>query len=305
MSVVLLTGASGFIGSPLVRQLLAQGHQVHATTTRTAEYCTTQPGLNWHRIDLLGGEAGIQSLCRRVGADQLIHLAWCVAPSNYLTTPDNLKWIVATQQLVSAFHAQGGRHVVLAGTCAEYDWRQGLCREDVTPLTPATPYGRSKKLVQEWAVLFGEMHGLSVAWARIFHLFGPWEAETRLVPSVIRALLRGEAALCSSGEQWRDFLHVEDVAAAFVHLSEQQATGVFNVGSGEPVQLKTVIGYLARSLQAEGLVRLGARKASENDPAFLVSDSRRLHALGWRPSFSLEDGLDDAMSWCRSRLLTH
>jgi nucleoside-diphosphate-sugar epimerase len=303
MSVVLLTGASGFIGYPLILQLLEQGHQVHATTSRPPESWTAQPGLNWHRIDLLAGEADIQALCRSVVADHLIHLAWCVAPGNYWITPDNLRWVIATQQLVSAFHAHGGRHAVLAGTCAEYDWCQGLCREDITPLAPATPYGRSKRLVQEWVTLFGELQGLNVAWARIFHLFGPREAETRLVPSVIHALMKGEAALCSSGEQWRDFLHVKDVAAAFVELSNQEATGVFNVGSGEPVQLKTVIAYLARSLQAEGLVRLGARKASENDPAFLVSDSRRLRALGWRPSFSLHDGLDDSLSWWRPRLL--
>lgn len=97
---------------------------------------------------------------------------------------------------------------------------------------------------------------MSAAWGRIFHLFGPHEPPGRLVPAVVMALLKGEPARCTHGRQIRDFLHVEDVAAAFVALLTSDVRGTVNIGSGEPISLRHLVTRLAATVGAPQMVEL-------------------------------------------------
>lgn len=298
MARVLVTGASGFVGRQVVEQLLAVGHEVHAACgQQTLEGVASQ-----YRIDLL--DPGVPAaLIDRVRPQRLLHLAWCAKPGVYWTSPENIGWVRASLELLETFQRHGGEQAVLVGSCAEYDWSgEGICREYETPLLPATPYGRCKNATRELAELFGQLHGLPIAWARIFHAYGPFEARGRLVPAVLGALLKGEPARCSHGEQLRDLLHVADVAAALVQLMNTNAEGAFNIGGGEPIRLREVIEYLARQLSAEHLLQFGAIPVAANDPPMLIADNQRLLATGWRRRFDLHSGLDDALAWWRGRI---
>lgn len=299
MTRVLVTGASGFIGQHVLQQLQLRGFEIHALYAQQA--AASHPAVVWHQADLL--EPGASNrLMAQVCPDQLLHLAWCAKPGVYWTSPENLRWVRATLDLLEAFHAQGGKHAVLVGSCAEYDWRYGYCHEEVTPLVPATVYGRCKNATRELAEVFSQVHGLPIAWARIFHAYGPYEAAGRLVPATIAALLKGEPARCSHGEQWRDFLHGADVASALVTLLQHKAQGAFNIGSGQPVRLREVVEHLAARLDARHLLQLGAVAVAADEPPLLVADNQRLSALGWQAQFDLQHGLDDALAWWRGRI---
>src|SRR5437763_607652 len=142
----------------------------------------------------------------------------------------------------------GPTRAVLAGTCAEYDWSYGFCSEGVTPLAPQTLYGTAKHALRQVAEAFASQAGLSLAWGRIFFVYGPREDERRLVASVARALLAGEEAPTSEGSQLRDFLHVDDVAGAFAALLDAEGvTGAVNIGSGVPVSVRAVVEEVARA----------------------------------------------------------
>lgn len=298
MSRVLVTGASGFIGQHALQQLQLCGFEIHAVARQAM---TSHPSVVWHQADLLEPDA-INALMAQICPDQLLHLAWCAKPGVYWTSPENLRWVRATLDLLDAFHANGGKHAVLVGSCAEYDWRYGYCREDITPLVPATIYGRCKNATRELADVFSQVHGLPIAWARIFHAYGPFETPGRLVPAVINALLKGQPAACSHGEQLRDLLHGADIASALVTLLQCHAQGAFNLGSGQPVRLREVVEYLATQLDAVDLLRLGDVAVAADDPPLLLADNQRLLTLGWKAKFDLQDGLDDALAWWRGRV---
>ena len=113
------------------------------------------------------------------------------------------------------------------------------------------------------------------------------------MPSVVRALSRGEIARCTHGRQVRDFLHVEDAASAFAALLDGAVEGPVNVASGTPVTVREVVLAAARCLGAADRVEFGALPAPPDEPPFLVADVGRLaREVGWSPSFGLEGGLE-------------
>lgn len=297
---MLLTGASGFIGAACIPHLLAAGYDVHCLSRQAK---LSEPQVTWHLADILAAGSA-ERVISAVRPSHLLHMAWYAVPGLYWTALENYGWVGASMDLLRVFAACGGVRAVMAGTCAEYDWRYGWCSEAVTPLNPATPYGVCKNSLQTMVTAFSSEARLTTAWGRIFFLYGPGEHPSRLVSSVITALLRQETAACSSGEQVRDFLHVSDVAHAFVSLLDSPVQGAVNIASGQPTAVREVVSAIGRKLDREDLLRFGARPTPPGDPPLLVADVRRLNdELGWRPKYSLDAGLDAAVEWWRQNLL--
>jgi nucleoside-diphosphate-sugar epimerase len=295
---VLVTGARGFIGRHCLPHLLAAGYEVHAISSQE------KPGHSdviWHQADLLTpGVAG--TLLAAVKPSHLLHLAWYAVPGLYWTAAENFLWVRASLELLDAFSHNGGARVVAAGTCAEYDWRYGWCSEAVTPLAPSSPYGKCKNALRSLLEGKSQQAGLSSGWGRVFFLYGPHEHPSRLVSSVIGSLLRKQPALCSSGDQVRDFLHVSDVASAFVAMLSSDIRGTVNIASGRPVAIRDVVLRIGAELGCTELLKLGARPTPPDDPPLLVADVRRLsQELAWRPEIDLETGLSGTIAWWRER----
>jgi nucleoside-diphosphate-sugar epimerase len=281
VSRVLVTGATGFIGSHALTALEERGHDVHPAA-----------------VDLLDPGAA-EELVRGARATHLLHLAWYAVPGRFWAAPENAAWVEATLRLLRAFYAAGGRRAVGAGTCAEYDWSgDGLLSETATPLRPATLYGRAKAQTFEAGAALGEL-----AWGRVFFLYGPREHPDRLVASVARRLLAGDEAPTSEGAQVRDFMHVADVAGAFAALLDSGVKGAVNIGSGEPVTVREVVNEVARAAGRPELLRPGALPQREGEPAELVADVRRLRdEVGFRPRYELESGIKDTVDYWRERV---
>lgn len=290
MKRVLVTGASGFIGLNSLPLLKRLGYEVHAVSGSQSVW-SGDSDINWHSANLLNA-GDVESLLRMVKPTHLLHFAWYAIPGKFWTAHENLDWVMATIGLMRAFSEQGGQRAVMAGSCAEYDWNFDFCSETSTPCRPTTLYGASKYssqlLLDAWSI----QEDMSSAWGRIFFLYGPREHSSRLVPHVIRSLMHGEPARCTHGEQVRDFMHVEDVAAAFVALLDSKVRGIVNIASGEPLILKDMIREIANQLGRRELVLLGAIQPSSADPPRLVADITRLHdEVGFRPVYNLKSGI--------------
>lgn len=297
---VLLTGASGFIGRHCLPLLQDKGYEVHAVSSKATK-AEGAANLTWHQADLLDRDQ-VTGLLAQVKPTHLLHLAWYGLPKKYWTSPENFRWVTASLNLLESFAMCGGERVVVAGTCAEYDWQDGHCSEYTTKLLPATVYGAAKQGLYTILNAYAREHKLSAAWGRLFFIYGPYEYPDRLVPSVIGSLLRNETVPCSYGDRQRDFLYVGDAAAALVSLLDSEVSGPVNIASGKAVALKTIACRIAQKLGRADSVDLDAISGTAGNTPLLVANVERLqNEVGWVPRFDLDQGLDSTIDWWKSQ----
>jgi nucleoside-diphosphate-sugar epimerase len=283
---ILLTGATGWIGSHVARELVRRGHEVHAVVRPTSD--RRRIGDLESKMTVWEGEIDRVP----VGPEVTIHLAWFATPGKYLTAPENRDCLEASRRLLG----QVSGRVLAAGTCFEYDTRLGKLRED-SPTRPTTLYAECKDALRR------EVEARpNSAWLRFFYQYGPEEDERRLVPAVIRSLVAGEPARVSLGEQRRSFLHIEDVATAVVSVALSALTGVVNVGSADAPAQREMVETIARITGRPELVQWGAIPYYPGEPMLIQADNTKLRTTGWTPRYDLESGLRQTIDWWRREL---
>jgi nucleoside-diphosphate-sugar epimerase len=284
---VLVTGATGFIGRHAVPLLAGRGFDVHAVGSADT--------------DLLDA-AATDSLVRRVQPSHLLHFAWYAVPGKFWTAPENGAWVEASIHLLREFADAGGERATISGSCAEYDWSgPGVLSEADTPLRPATYYGECKDAMRAAGEQLADERGITFSWGRIFFLYGPHEQPGRLVSQVAELLVKGEPAPTSEGTQRRDFLHVRDVAAAFVALLDSGVGGPVNIGSGGAVPVREVVSLIGEAAGRPELLRFGEVPQRPGDPPVIEADVGRLRdEVGWRPGIPLRDGIRETVEWWKA-----
>jgi len=296
---VLITGATGFLGGHCLAPLVERGYQVLALDHKR-EPLQIQ-GVQWVRGDVMD-RAAMQRLLDEHRPNGLLHLAWYVEPGKLITDASNLSWVSASLDLIRAFREAGGERCTVSGSCYEYDWRYGYCVEGITPCEPDTLYGAAKDGLRRAFLAYCNTSGLSGSWGRAFFMYGPRENPSRLVSSVILSLLRGSPAKTSHGLMVRDYMHIQDVADGLVALLASPAQGAYNVASGASTTIREIVERLGAITGRSDLLQIGAVPARANDVPLVLGDSRRMLAdTGWKPKFSLEEGLSATVDWWRTQ----
>jgi UDP-glucuronate decarboxylase len=185
--------------------------------------------------------------------------------------------------LLDAFGTHGGVRVLGLGTSAEYAPSQTPCVEDVTPVRPATIYGHAKAAMHHATLAASLRHGYAAAWARIFLPYGPGDPPQRLVPSLVAAFRVGRRLPMSDGGQIRDFVFAPDAGRMLAALLVSDASGVFNIGSGEAMPLRRAVELIAESCGAAGLADFGAVPRRPGEPDMLAADMSRTFAVPGMP----------------------
>ncbi len=282
--------------------LIEQGYQVHACSWMDEPPESVSDNVTWHSCDLLnpGSQA---ELLEKVKPTHLLHLAWYTKHGLYWSSPENLRWVQASLALLNNFKKQCGQRIVIAGSCAEYDWEYGFCSESLTPTKPHTLYGECKNSLRAICASYCKEMSLSWAWGRIFFAYGPYEAVGRLIPYTITSLLKDEKTECGNGTLVRDYLHVWDVASALVRILESDVVGPVNIASSEPVTIETIVGKIADLLGKRHLVEFGAYAKDVYEAPLIVGDTRKLRsAVGWKPDITLHYGLQTTIGWWEREL---
>jgi len=293
---ILVTGANGFIAGHLIREL-APRHELFALA-RGGPEGEIPDGVHWidHDLTLPLGDAGLPS---EIGA--VVHLA---QSRHYKEFPERADDIFAvnvegTFRLLEYARAAGADSFVFASTGGVYGHSYEKFVE-TDPVSPIDFYLTSKYAAELLIANYKRFFRTIVL--RLFFVYGPGEHPRRLVASVARALLRGEPALCTEGFQRRDYLYVDDVAAAFVGLLESDRGGPFNVGSGEAIAVKDLIAAVGEATGRPELIRLGALDAKGEAPLVIADTARIRDEIGWSPAVSLEEGIPKTVEWWRNNL---
>lgn len=295
---VFVTGASGFIGGVLCRQLLEAHHEVHALVRRPG---SEPAGTNAVHGDI-DDAARLREVLGATRPDCVVHLAAEIASQRSEQRVMQVN-VAGTQHVIAACMSAGGEsnarpRVVFASTVVTGDAHGRLLTED-EPLPVQTPYGRAKQEGERLLLA----SGLDVSIVRPSHVYGPggWYAH-ELLP---RLKGPGRFAVVGTGANLWDVVHVEDVAAALLLAASAPAGSIYHVADDEPI---TYYDFMALSASALGvgaprripaaLVRMiaGGNAVDALVRSARSSNMKIKHELGWSPRFaSASDGVPDTI----------
>lgn len=296
----LIIGVTGCVGAELARRLARQGIGAVGLVRRSnarGQFADT-PGVELEvleRWDVDTLRARFEHLRPKI----IFNLAAAGVSDGAVDPQALLEANVALPANVLLASAQAGMiPVVQTGSCFEYAPAAGLERlTESHPLAPFSLYGATKAAASLLSQAIAQKLEVPFVLLRLFGVYGPGEAPSRLVPYLFDRLIRGEVVELTSGAQVRDLIHVADAAHALQlaaeHLHELNGTGPFNVCSGIGVSVREVATTLAQLMQRPlELLRFGARPTRENEPGRIVGCGERFfQSVHWRPQLDLRTGL--------------
>ncbi len=292
---VLVTGASGLIGSHLLEQLGPDLEVVALSRTPP----DAGDGVRWIACDL-GDPGRIGEIVRSVNPRVVFHLAGAVRGDRTLdaVAPTLRANLVGTVELLEAATRAGCERIVISGSLLEEP-----ARPDPQPVPPS-PYGASRWAASAYGRMFHELFDAPVVNLRPSFAYGPGQERSKLIPHVVTTLLDGGSPELSSGERRLDCVHAEDVARAYVAAATAPRVEgrTVDIGCGEPASVREIVDMLVEIVgPTEGAPVFGAVpvRALEQEIEVDVEEAARL--LGWRASIGLEDGLRRTVEWFQAR----
>ena len=315
---VLVTGGAGYIGSHTVRALRNAG--VDVVVLDSLEYGHREAVID---APLEVGDIADAALVERVvsdyAVDSVVHFAAYKAAGESMEVPERYfeNNVGRSARLLAALHVAGIERIVFSSTCAVYGTPRTLPVDEQHPTGPESPYGESKRIVEQMLHWFGECHGMRSVALRYFNAAGA-SADARigednprplnLVPLAMQAALGQLRVLSINGTDYptpdgttiRDYVHVDDLAAAHVRALHYLDAGgdstIVNVGTGRGASTLEVIEGAKRVSGVDFATAPAPRRPG--DPTEVFADNRRARELlGWQPQHDLDDILASAWQW--------
>ena len=291
---ILVTGATGFIGSAFSRLALSRGHEIGGMmlpTERPPAHVPVSDKMIWFQGTL--ADLPWRGIAR-FQPDVCVHFAWVATPGIYLESPENENYLRWSLELARQLRELGMSHFVGVGTCIEYKITDAPLSEARTPVDPTTLYSRCKNALRETLEAEAKRAGDTFCWGRVFYPYGVGEHPARLCSALIQKFRRGERLVLKTPHSTKDYIYIEDLAAAILLTVEKQFTGTINWGTGQGISVRQIADAVAAMLGHPELV--GELSPPELDPlGYVVADATRLKKLGWHQQFSLEQGLKKLM----------
>ncbi len=282
---VLVTGASGFIGTHLCRALIESGAEVYAVSRGQSP--DTGAKAHWLRADL-ADLASASSVMNTAKADTVFHLASEVTGKRDL----EVVWPTFQSNLLSAIHLmtlaakQGCRRFILTGSLEEPDPGQ--------PAVPCSPYAAAKWAVSGYARMFRELYHLPVVIARLFMVYGPEQKDlAKLIPYTILSLANNESPRFSSGQRPVDWIYVGDIVEGLLRCAVADGIegGTVELGSGKLVKIREVVEEIVRLMKPSCQPQFGALPDRPLEQVRVAAVDETFKTIGWKPRISLTEGL--------------
>ena len=309
---ILVTGGGGFIGSHIVKQLLEGGHEAVVyddfSTNKRSDF-SSQLSASSEKTDTLtvieGDVRDSELLVKSLqGVDAVIHMASFISVEESVKDP--VKYmennVLGTASLLSAMREAGVRKIVFSSSATVYGEPKSLPILEGAPLSAANPYAATKIASEAICESFYNTDGFDVSILRYFNPYGPEEKhdpETHAIPNFIKAGLEKRLIpLYWKGEQVRDFIFVEDLAAAHLAVLSLSGYNVFNVGSEKGTKIIDVVNYLSDIFGYQ--IPTEDKGDRKGDVMANYASSQKLKAAtGWEAKVGLKEGLQRTVEWFR------
>lgn len=281
MKHVLVTGATGFIGNYVVEQLLKSGCKVTATfaNEQKARPFAFHPSVRYmpFRLDSLDGSVNYFDFFGH--PDLLIHLAWEGLP-NYKSDFHITENLPRHKAFLQNLLHHGLTDLTVTGTCFEYGMQEGALKEDMNAL-PANPYAIAKDELRKYLEELATSGTFALKWVRLFYMYGKGQAPNSLLSQLDKALANGDAVFnMSGGQQVRDYLPIEQVAANIVRVAlQKKQTGIINCCSGIPVTVRALVEMYLQQNNRNITLNFGYYPYPDYEPMRFWGDNNKLKSI--------------------------
>ncbi len=294
---VLVTGASGFIGHHLCRRLTASGSSVFGVSRNLSAQCVS--GIQWIQCDLSKVDA-VERMLEKVQPQLIYHLASAVTGSRALeiVAPTFEANLLSTINLMLGATRIGGAKVVLAGSMEEP-------RTDENDAVPCSPYAAAKWAATLYGRMFSALYDLPVVTLRLFMVYGPEQRDSaKLVPFVVKSLLRGDAPRLTSGRRMIDWIYVDDVVDGLLTAATTRAAigRSIDIGSGVRVSVRAIVEKITDIVASGVKPMFGAIPDRPFDTEFCADLTVARNILNWSPQIGLDEGLRRTVDRYRGQL---
>ncbi|HDS63145.1 MAG TPA: SDR family oxidoreductase [Methanofollis liminatans] len=297
----IVTGGAGFIGSHIAEALSGE-HEVVVVDDLSAGHYENLKGIDCEFVE---GSITDLPLLKKIfaGADGVFHQAAIASVPRSVEDPLSTHAVnlTGTLNVLTAARDCSARKVVMASSAALYGENPELPKREEMAPDLLSPYAAQKLSDEHYAAVFSRLYRLSTVCLRYFNVFGPRQDPSSQYSGVISIfasrILQGEPiTIHGDGGQTRDFVYVRDVVQANLRAMASGTEGVFNIARGEQTDLNTLARTMMRAAGREVAIRYGPSRGGDIRHS-LAEISRAREVLGWRPAYSLEDGLLETMRW--------
>jgi nucleoside-diphosphate-sugar epimerase len=304
---IFITGATGFVGSNLVRRSLQEGAEIFVNIRNSSD--------TWRIANILKDVSIIHAditeydkmneAFKKICPDVIFHTAVYGGNSAQKDTgkiiDSNISGTLNLLRCCKNIHFE---LFVNTGSSSEYGIKNTPMKESDL-LNPVTDYGVSKAAATLFCQKTGRTENLPIVTLRLFSPFGPYEQKSRLIPSIILAALQKQNPYIASRDFVRDFIFIDDVVEAYVAaLNLKNPHGqIYNIGSGLQSTVGTVTDTIINLLGREVTCTTGFPQSWEYEPAFWQADiCRAISELRWTPRNTLEQGLKKTIDWFKQNV---
>ena len=301
-----MTGGAGFIGSNLVEQLVADGHDVTVLDSLLSGYRSNLDP--FPHIRFIEGDIRDEAVVAEAvkGADAVFHMAASVGNKRSIEYPliDAGINVMGTLTVLEAARREGVRKIVASSSAGIFGELKTLPIKEDHPVEPDTPYGSTKLCMEKLCLAYAKLYDLEAVCLRYFNVYGPnqrFDAYGNVIPIFAFKMLRGEElTVFGDGEQTRDFINVKDVVQANIKAATAQGvSGAFNIGSGDRITINMLVELLRLASGLEPRVIFGSPRPGDVLHS-LAEISAARNSFGFAPSVSMQEGLKTYMSWAAS-----
>lgn len=289
---ILVVGGTGFIGHHLICEAVLRGWNVTSVSLHIPNGQRRVEGVDYRKVDLTDMVAARENVNDKF--DYVVNLGGYIDHTLFNNGGRRLidAHFIALMNLVEVLPRDNLKRFVQIGSSDEYGNSTSPQREDIRE-SPISPYSVGKLASTHFLQMLYKTENFPASILRLFLTYGPGQGNKRFLPQIIKGCLEDSAFPTSKGEQLRDFCFVEDtVTAICLALQSDHANGeVFNVGSGEPLAIHSLINRICL-LVGKGRPMFGAIPYRAGENMALYANAEKIRSvLGWRPAVSLEDGL--------------